>query len=193
MKKYKNQDWQKASQEAIEDVEIMKDYKWKLGMMLNDKINLLNDKINEINEKKRLKEIEFNKESKVYESKIKNLLKLIKNEETEGFLEEYNINMELQKKKDELVMSENKLSQEKMKLKKAMMQKFNHMLELKQQLQYSVNELLVIKQYILSRKFAMNDEDSKEESGPKMDPEELNLLHLSQNIGEQINKNLIIK
>ena len=46
MKKYKNQDWQKASQEAIEDVEIMKDYKWKLGMMLNDKINLLNDKIN---------------------------------------------------------------------------------------------------------------------------------------------------
>ena len=90
-------------------------------------------------------------------------------------------------------MSENKLNQEKMKLKKAMLQKFNNMLELKQQLQYSVNELLIIKQYILSRKFAMNDEDSKEESTPKIDPEELNLLHLSQNIGEQINKNLIIK
>ena len=75
-----------------------------------------------------------------------------------------------------------------------MMKKFKTMMELKEKLKNSINELFLMQQQMRSRKFAIEQEEElKRQPIEKKDPEEQELLHLSQNIGEYINKNLLIK
>ena len=64
------------------------------------------------------------------------------------------------------------------------MKKFNTMIELKQKLKNSLNELFLIQQQIRSRKFAHEQEESRKDPSVKIDPEEKSLLHFSQNVGE---------
>ena len=181
-----------ASNEVIENINMMKDYKWKLGVILTEKINTLNQKIKEENDRIDKKKKEIN-ETKVYEKKINYLKQLIRKEEAEGYPQEYKTNLELQKKKKSLTDQLNQIEQNKKNLKEIMMKKFSTMMELKLKLKNSLNELLLIQQQIRSRKFANDQEESGKEPSIKIDPEEKSLLHLSQNIGEHFNKNLLIK
>ena len=181
-----------ASKEVIENINIMKDYKWKLGVILNEKINTLNQKIKEERDRIYKNKKEIN-ETKVYEKKINYLKQLIRKEEAEGYPQEYKTNIELQKKKKSLTDQLNQIEQNKKNLKEIMKKKFNTMMELKLKLNNSLKELLLIQQQIRSRKFAYEQEESGKEPSIKIDPEEKSLLHLSQNIGEYINKNLLIK
>ena len=180
-----------ASKEAIDNINLLNDYKWKLGVILNDKINTLNQKIKEERERIDKKKKEIN-ETKVYEKKINYLKQLIRKEESEGYPQEYKTNMELQKKKKALVDQLNQIEQNKKNMKDTMMKKFNTMIELKQKLKKSVHELLLIQQQIRSRKFVHDLEESPKDNLEKKDPQELMLLHLSQNIGQFMNKNLLI-
>ena len=180
-----------ASKEVIENINIMKDYKWKLGVILIEKINNLNRKLKEKKDKIEKKAKEIN-ETKVYENKINHLKELIKKEKKEGYYKEFETNLELQKKKKALVDQLNQIELNKKNMKDNMMKKFNTMMELKQKLKNSIIELLSIQQQIRSRKFAHEQEENKKEI-IRIDPEEKSLLQLSQNIGEYINKNLLIK
>ena len=189
---HQNKYFPEASQEVIDNINRIKDYKWKLGMILNDKINTLNQKIKEERERIDKKKKEISK-TKVYENKINELKKLISKEETEGYPQEYKTNIDLQKKKKALLDQINQIEQKKKNLKEKMMKKYNTMIDLKQKLKNSITELMLIKEQILSRKFAYDQEESQKEPVEKIDPEEENLLHLSQNIGEYINKKLLIK
>jgi len=182
-----------ASNEVVENINILKDYKWKLGIILNEKINTLNLKLKEKRERidKKRKEIS---ETKVYEKKIIYLKKRIKTEESKKYNEEYKTNLDLQKKKKALVDKINQIELNKKKLRENMMKKFNTMMELKEKLKNSINELFLIQQQMRSRKFAIEQEEElKRQLSEKKDREEQELLHLSQNIGEYINKNLLIK
>lgn len=181
-----------ATDEVIEYINKMKDYKWKLGVILNDKINTLNRKIKEEKDRFAKKQKEIS-ETKVYENKIEHLKRLIKKEEEEGFSQENTRNQDLQKKKKALLDQINYIEQKKKNLKENMMEKYRTMIDLKQKLANSISELMLIKEQILSRKFAFDQEEMKKKPVEKKDPEEENLLHLSQNIGEFINKNLLIK
>lgn len=181
-----------ASKEVIDNINRMKDYKWNLGVLLNDKINNLNQRISEEKEKIRKKEKEKKSESKLYENKINYLKQLIKKEENEGYHDEKKTNLELQKKKSELMDKINKIEADKKNMKDNMIKKYYTMMELKQKLNNSINELYSIQQQIKSRKFALEQEKTKEPS-EKPDPEQQKLLHLSQNIGECIAKNLLIQ
>ena len=179
-----------ASKEVIDNINKMKDYKWKLGVILKDKINNLNQRINEEKEKIKKKEKEIS-ESKIYENKINYLKQLIKKEDDEGFSKENSINIELKKKKQDLIDKINKIETNKKNMKDNMIKKYFIMNELKEKLKNSINELYSIQQQIRSRKFAHEQEEMKEPI-EKPDPEQQNLLYLSQNIGEHINKNLLI-
>lgn len=181
-----------ATDEVIENINQIKDYKWKLGVILNEKINFLNQKLKEEKERIEKKKKEIS-ETKVYENKIKQLNQLIRKEEAEGHPQEHKTNLELQKKKKSLMEQLNQIEQNKKNLKETMMNKFNTMLELKQKLKNSLNELLLIQQQIRSRKFAHEEDEIKKEPSKKIDPEEKSLLHLSQNIGQYFNKTLLIK
>lgn len=181
-----------ATNEVIDNINQIKDYKWKLGVILNEKINVLNQKIKEERDRIDKKKKEIN-ENKVYEKKINHLNQLIRKEEAEGYSQEQRTNLELQKKKKALTEQLNQIEQNKKNMRETMMKKFNTMLELKQKLKNSLSELLLIKQQIYSRKFAYEEDELKNEPSQKIDPEEKSLLHLSQNIGEHINKNLLIK
>ncbi len=181
-----------ASKEVIAHINKMKDYKWKLGVLLNEKINILNQRINEEKERIKKKEKEKKSESRLYENKINHLKQLIKNEENEGYHDEKKTNLELQKKKNEIVDKINKIETDKKNMKDNMIKKYYTMMELKQKLNNSINELYSIQQQIQSRKFALEQEKTKEPT-EKPDPEQQKLLHLSQNIGECITKNLLIQ
>ena len=180
-----------ANKEAIDNINIMNDYKWKLGVILNDRINILNQKIKEERDRIDKKKKEIN-ENKVYEKKINHLKQLIEKEKSEGYQQEQKTNIELQKKKKSLVDQLNQIEQNKKNMKETMMTKFNTMIELKQKLKNSINELLLIQQQIRSRKFAHEQEETQKEVVEKKDPEEKMLLQLSQNIGQYINKTLLI-
>ena len=118
-----------ASQEVIDNINIMNDYKWKLGVILNDKINILNQKIKEERDRIDKKKKEIN-ENKVYEKKINQLKLLIEKEKSEGYQQENETNIELQKKKKSLVDQLNQIEQNKKNMKETMMKKFNTMIEL---------------------------------------------------------------
>ena len=181
-----------ATNEVIENINQIKDYKWKLGVILNDKINILNQKIKEERDRIEKKKKEIN-ENKVYEKKINHLNKLIRKEEAQGHSQEQRTNLELKNKKEALTAQLNQIEQNKKNLRETMMKKFNTMLELKQKLNSSLNELLLIQPQIRSRKFLHEEEEFKKEPSLKIDPDEKSLLHLSKNIEEHINKNILIK
>ena len=156
-----------ASDEAIEYINKMKDYKWKLGVILNDKINYLNQKIKEEKERIAKKKYE-NSKNKVYKNKIEHLKKLIKKEEEEDYSKESKLNPILQKKKKALLDQINQVEQKKKNLKENMMEKYRTMIDLKQKLANSISELMQIKEQILSRKFAFDQEEMKKKPVEKI-------------------------
>ena len=189
---HQNKFYPEASKEVIDNIKLIKDYKWKLGMLLNDKINSLNSQIKEVKERIEKKKKEIN-ETNIYENKINHLNDLIRKEENKDYQKEKIKNLELQKKKESLIKQIEQMEENKKNMRDTMIKKYKNMMELKQILTNSINDLLLIQQHIKSRTFAFEQAQTDVEPSVKLNPEEQNLLQVSQNIGEYINKNLLIK
>ena len=84
-------------------------------------------------------------------------------------------------------------------LKATMKKKYQMMIEIKEKLNKSLKELQAVERQIDLKKFILEQEESerekerKREMSQKLFPKDEELLHLSQNIGEYINQNLLIK
>ena len=181
------------TKEVVDDINKVNDYKWKLGVILNDKINVLDQKIKEEKSKINKKEKELSG-TNAFKNKIKDLKDLLKKEEEQKYSNEYEKNIELNKRKKILEDKIQQIELNKRNMKDTMMKKFKTMMELKEKLKNSINELLMIQQQIHSRKFALEQEEElKREPMEKKDPQKEEILHLSQNIGQYINDNLLIK
>ena len=187
-----------ASQETMEQLNVIKDYKWKLGMILIDKINSLKFQISEKRKEIENKKKEFEKKN-IYPERINYLKKLILKEEDEKYLDQKKTNLKLKEKKRELEKQINEIEFNKNNLKAEMNKKYLTMLELKENLNKSLKELLSVEKQINTRKFILDQEKSekekerKREMSHKLFRKDEELLHLSQNIGEYINQNLLIK
>ena len=187
----------KINNDAMEDINKIKDYKWNLGMILIEKINSLKyaieEKRNEINKKEK----EFEKNN-VFDERIKYLKKLIRKEEDEGHPQELAINTNLKEKKQELEDKINDIETKRNDLKTKMKEKYQKMLELKAKLNKSLKELQLVEKQINSRKFIFEKEKDEQEKKMKKEMSEKlfykdeERLHLSQNIGKYINKTLLI-
>lgn len=185
--------WPELTDKAIDDIKKMKDCKWKLDIILNEKINNLEQKIKEEKAEYIKKEKEISG-TNMFKKKIKDLKDLIKKEEEQKHSNEQETNEELKQKKKYLEDRIKQIEQNKKNLKDTMITKYKTMLELKEKLKNSINELLLIQQQIRSRKFALEQEEElKREPMEKKDPQEQEIFHLSQNIGQYINDNLLIK
>ena len=186
------------NKETMEQLNIVKDYKWKLGMILMDKINSLKFEINEKRKEIENKKKEFEKKN-VYPERINYLKKLIRKEEDERYWDQNKTNLKLKEKKKKLEDQINEIETNKKNLKAAMKKKYQTMLELKGNLKKSLDELLSVEKQINSRKFIFDQEESekekerKREMSQKLFRKDEELLHLSQNIGDYINQNLLIK
>jgi predicted ATPase with chaperone activity len=90
-----------TNEEALENINKVKDYKWKIGMILIDRINSLKNEIREKRKQIENKKKEFEKKN-VYKERIIYLKKLIKKEEAELYPQEYNTNSILKEKKKDL-------------------------------------------------------------------------------------------
>ena len=86
------------NKETMEQLNIVKDYKWKLGMILMDKINSLKFEINEKRKEIENKKKEFEKKN-VYPERINYLKKLIRKEEDERYWDQNKTNLKLKEKK----------------------------------------------------------------------------------------------
>ncbi len=186
------------NKETMEQLNIVKDYKWKLGMILMDKINSLKFEINEKRKEIENKKKEFEKKN-VYPERINYLKKLIRKEEDERYWDQNKTNLKLKEKKKKLEDQINEIETNKKNLKSTMKKKYQTMLELKGNLKKSLDELLSVEKQINSRKFIFDQEESekekerKREMSQKLFRKDEELLHLSQNIGDYINQNLLIK
>ena len=186
------------NKETMEQLNIVKDYKWKLGMILMDKINSLKFEINEKRKEIENKKKEFEKKN-VYPERINYLKKLIRKEEDERYWDQNKTNLKLKEKKKKLEDQINEIETNKKNLKATMKKKYQTMLELKGNLKKSLDELLSVEKQINSRKFIFDQEESekekerKREMSQKLFRKDEELLHLSQNIGDYINQNLLIK
>ena len=187
-----------TNEEALENINKVKDYKWKIGMILIDRINSLK---NEIREKRKLienKKKEFEKKN-VYKERIIYLKKLIKKEEAELYPQEYNTNSILKEKKKDLERQINEIENNKTNLKNTMIKKYQKMLELKDNLNKSLKELTLVENQINSRKFIFEQEEFQKEKekkrimSQKLFSKQEKEMNLSQNIGEYINHTLLIK
>ena len=187
-----------VNEEAMENINIIKDYKWKLGMVLTDKINSLKFEINEKRKEIENKKKEFAKKN-VYPERIKYLNKLIRKEEDERYWDQNNTNTKLKEKKKELENQINEIETNKKNLKATMKKKYQTMLELKDNLNKSLKELLSVEKQINSKKFILEQEEFEKEKerkrqmSQKLFRKDEELLHLSQNIGDYINQNLLLK
>ena len=187
-----------TNEEALENINKVKDYKWTLGMILIDKINSLKNEIREKRKDIENKKKEFEKKN-VYKEKINYLNKLLKKEEAEGFPQEKKTNKALKERKEAIEQQINEIEMKKNKLKDEMLQKHQMMFDLKEKLNKSLKELTSIEDKINNRNYIYDQEESekekerKREMSQKLFPKEEKLLHLSQNIGEYINHTLLIK
>ena len=187
-----------ANQETMEQLNVIKDYKWKLGIILIDKINSLKFQISEKRKEIENKKKEFEKKN-IYPERINYLKQLILKEEDEKYLDQKKTNLKLKEKKKELENQINEIEMNKKNLKAEMNKKYMTMLELKENLNKSLKELLSVEKQINTRKFILDQEKSekekerKKEMSQKLFRKDEELLHLSQNIGEYINQNLLIK
>ena len=187
-----------ANKESLENINKKNEYTWKLGMILIDKINSLKFEISEKRKEIENKNKELEKNN-VYKERINYLKKMIRKEESEGTTDELNTNSRLKIKKKEIEDKINEIEKNKNSLKKTMKKKYQTMLELKETLNKSLKDLLNVEKEINLRKFINDQEESdiekerKREMSQKLFPKQEELLHLSQNIGEYINQNLLIK
>ena len=187
-----------TNDEAMENINKVKDYKWKIGMILIDRINSLKNEISEKRKEIENKKKEFEKKN-AYKERIIYLKKLIKKEEDERYWDQNKTNLKLKEKKKKLEDQINEIETNKKNLKATMKKKYQTMLELKGNLKKSLDELLSVEKQINSRKFIFDQEESekekerKREMSQKLFRKDEELLHLSQNIGDYINQNLLIK
>ena len=187
-----------TNDEAMENINKVKDYKWKIGMILIDRINSLKNEISEKRKEIENKKKEFEKKN-VYKERIIYLKKLIKKEEAELYPQEYNTNSILKEKKKDLERQINEIENNKNNLKNTMIKKYQTMLELKDNLSKSLRELTLVEDQINSRKFIYEQEELQKEKeqkrimSQKLFPKREKELNLSQNIGEYINHTLLIK
>ena len=186
------------NEEAMENLNKVKDYKWKIGMILIDRINSLKNEISEKRKEIENKKKEFEKKN-AYKERIIYLKKLIKKEEAELYPQEYNTNSILKEKKKDLERQINEIENNKNNLKNTMIKKYQTMLELKDNLSKSLRELTLVEDQINSRKFIYEQEELQKEKeqkrimSQKLFPKREKELNLSQNIGEYINHTLLIK
>ena len=187
-----------TNDEAMENINKVKDYKWKIGMILIDRINSLKNEISEKRKEIENKKKEFEKKN-AYKERIIYLKKLIKKEEAELYPQEYNTNSILKEKKKDLERQINEIENNKNNLKNTMIKKYQTMLELKDDLSKSLRELTLVEDQINSRKFIYEQEELQKEKeqkrimSQKLFPKREKELNLSQNIGEYINHTLLIK
>ena len=197
IKNHKNKYIPKANQEAIENINKIKEYKLNLGVILIDKINNLKQEINEQRKKIEEKKNEF-KKNNIYQNKIENLKALIKKEEAEEFPQEYRINIRLKEQKKNLEEQINQIEKNRQELKDTMKKKYQTMLELKDILDKSVKELKLVDNQINSRKFIFEQAESEKEKekkrtmSQKLFYRERDMLHLSQTILDNIKQNVLI-
>ena len=121
------------NKETMEQLNIVKDYKWKLGMILMDKINSLKFQISEKRKEIENKKKEFEKKN-IYPERINYLKQLILKEEDEKYLDQKKTNLKLKEKKKELENQINEIEMNKNNLKAEMNKKYLTMLELKENL-----------------------------------------------------------
>ena len=187
-----------TNDEAMENINKVKDYKWKIGMILIDRINSLKNEISEKRKEIENKKKEFEKKN-AYKERIIYLKKLIKKEEAELYPQEYNTNSILKEKKKDLERQINEIENNKNNLKNTMIKKYQTMLEFKDNLSKSLRELTLVEDQINSRKFIYEQEELQKEKeqkrimSQKLFPKREKELNLSQNIGEYINHTLLIK
>ena len=187
-----------TNDEAMENINKVKDYKWKIGMILIDRINSLKNEISEKRKEIENKKKEFEKKN-AYKERIIYLKKLIKKEEAELYPQEYNTNSILKEKKKDLERQINEIENNKNNLKNTLIKKYQTMLELKDNLSKSLRELTLVEDQINSRKFIYEQEELQKEKeqkrimSQKLFPKREKELNLSQNIGEYINHTLLIK
>ena len=192
---HKNRYIPKANKEAIENINKIKEYKWKLGLILLERINNLKQEISEQRKKIEDKKKEFEKNN-VYQNKIEHLQELIRKEQAEDFPQEYKTNLKLINQKKALEEQINGIEKKRQELKNNMKKKYQIMLELKDNLKKSLEELKVVDNQINSRKFIFDQEDSQKEKQRAMSQKlfyrEKDKLHLSQTILDNIKQNILI-
>ena len=160
-----------------------------------ERINNLKQEISEQRKKIEDKKKEFEKNN-VYQNKIEHLQELIRKEQAEDFPQEYKTNLKLINQKKALEEQINDIEKKRQELKNNMKKKYQIMLELKDNLKKSLEELKVVDNQINSRKFIFDQEDSQKEKQRAMSQKlfyrEKDKLHLSQTILDNIKQNILI-
>ena len=95
--------WVTSTKEAIELNNTMKQFQWKFGLLLNEKINSLNIELKNLRQKIEEQQIQNFNESILFERRKNELNKQIKKEEKEDYDSELKVNNTLNKRKIEIL------------------------------------------------------------------------------------------
>ena len=149
--------WVTSTKEAIELNNTMKQFQWKFGLLLNEKINSLNIELKNLRQKIEEKKIQNFNESILFERRKNELNKQIKKEEKEDYDLQLKENNTLNKRKIEILNDISDLEKKKNNIKNILLDKYKEMIKLKQNLKISIDQLDLIKKEILNRKFVDKD------------------------------------
>ena len=149
--------WVTSTKEAIEINNTMKQFQWKFGLLLNEKINSLNIELKNLRQKIEEKKIQNFNESILFERRKNELNKQIKKEEKEDYDLQLKENNTLNKRKIEILNDISDLEKKKNNIKNILLDKYKEMIKLKQNLKISIDQLDLIKKEILNRKFVDKD------------------------------------
>ncbi len=184
----KQKNWVNSTKEAIELNHTMKDFQWKFGMLLNEKINTLTNELKTLKGKIEDQQIQNYNESLIFNRRKNELKTQIEKEEKEGYEIQKKLNNTLHEKKKELLNDIEQLEKKKKNIKSILNDKFKEMMKLKQTLKISINQLDLIKKEILSRKFANNDKsntfDKSESEDFKFDSNSNNISEIPHKLNE---------
>lgn len=184
----KQKNWVNSTKEAIELNHTMKDFQWKFGMLLNEKINTLTNELKTLKGKIEDQQIQNYNESLIFNRRKNELKTQIEKEEKEGYEIQKKLNNTLHEKKKELLNDIEQLEKKKKNIKSILNDKFKEMMKLKQTLKISINQLDLIKKEILSRKFANNDKsnilDKTESEDFKFDSNSNNISEIPHKLNE---------
>ena len=98
----KQKNWVNSTKEAIELNHTMKDFQWKFGMLLNEKINTLTNELKTLKGKIEDQQIQNYSESLIFNRRKNELKTQIEKEEKEGYEIQKKLNNTLHEKKKEL-------------------------------------------------------------------------------------------
>ncbi len=180
--------WVNSTKEAIELNHTMKDFQWKFGMLLNEKINTLTNELKTLKGKIDDQQLKNYNEYLIFDRRKNELKSQIEKEEKEGYEIQKNVNNTLNERKKELLNDIEQLEKKKKNIKSILNDKFKEMMKLKQTLKISINQLDLIKKEILSRKFANNDKsntfDKSESEDFKFDSNSNNISEIPHKLNE---------